>query len=101
MTDLSKDGLGILSCITKCLEDAGVSPEEVNYVNCHATSTLAGDLAEVNAIKKIFKYMSENEDEWYKGMYPRTTMILGVSPFFVYGATRKFEANTTMCEFIY
>jgi 3-oxoacyl-[acyl-carrier-protein] synthase II len=27
----------------------------VNYINCHATSTLAGDLAEVNALKKVFK----------------------------------------------
>jgi 3-oxoacyl-(acyl-carrier-protein) synthase len=28
---------------------------QVNYINCHATSTLAGDLAEVNAIKQVFK----------------------------------------------
>ncbi|KAJ0716585.1 putative beta-ketoacyl synthase, thiolase, beta-ketoacyl synthase, active [Helianthus annuus] len=55
MTDPRKDGLGVSTCITKCLEDSGISPEEVNYVNCHATSTLAGDLAEVNAIKKVFK----------------------------------------------
>ncbi|KAG1335008.1 putative 3-oxoacyl-[acyl-carrier-protein] synthase I, chloroplastic [Cocos nucifera] len=52
MTDPRSDGLGVSSCIVKSLEDAGVSPEEVNYVNAHATSTLAGDLAEVNAIKK-------------------------------------------------
>ncbi|KAH9331688.1 hypothetical protein KI387_003796, partial [Taxus chinensis] len=55
MTDPRSDGLGVSTCITKALEDSGVSPEEVNYVNCHATSTLAGDLAEVNAIKKVFK----------------------------------------------
>ncbi|KAF9601059.1 hypothetical protein IFM89_015985 [Coptis chinensis] len=59
MTDPRKDGLGVSSCISKSLEDAGVSPEEVNYVNAHATSTLAGDLAEVNAIKKVFKDTSE------------------------------------------
>ncbi|KAH7513715.1 hypothetical protein FEM48_Zijuj11G0010400 [Ziziphus jujuba var. spinosa] len=52
MTDPRSDGLGVSSCIIKSLENAGVSPEEVNYVNAHATSTLAGDLAEVNAIKK-------------------------------------------------
>ncbi|BBH03485.1 3-ketoacyl-acyl carrier protein synthase I [Prunus dulcis] len=52
MTDPRSDGLGVSSCITKSLEDAGVSPEEVNYVNAHATSTLAGDLAEFSAIKK-------------------------------------------------
>lgn len=31
MTDPRKDGLGVSSCITKCLEDSGVSPEEVIY----------------------------------------------------------------------
>ncbi|RVW16633.1 3-oxoacyl-[acyl-carrier-protein] synthase I, chloroplastic [Vitis vinifera] len=32
---------------------------EVNYINAHATSTIVGDLAEVNAIKKVFKSTSE------------------------------------------
>ncbi|CAA3014511.1 3-oxoacyl-[acyl-carrier- ] synthase I, chloroplastic [Olea europaea subsp. europaea] len=52
MTDPRSDGLGVSSCIQSALEDAGVSPEEVNYINAHATSTIVGDLAEVNAVKK-------------------------------------------------
>lgn len=32
---------------------------QVNYINAHATSTLAGDLAEVNAIRQVFKDPSE------------------------------------------
>ncbi|OVA14718.1 Beta-ketoacyl synthase [Macleaya cordata] len=68
MTDPRSDGLGVSSCITKSLEDAGVSPEEVNYVNAHATSTLAGDLAEVNAIKKVFKDTSEIKMNGTKSM---------------------------------
>lgn len=32
---------------------------QVNYINAHATSTVVGDLAEVNAIKKVFKNTSE------------------------------------------
>lgn len=28
---------------------------QVNYINAHATSTLVGDLAEINAVKKVFK----------------------------------------------
>ncbi|KAI7988169.1 hypothetical protein LOK49_LG13G00945 [Camellia lanceoleosa] len=68
MTDPRADGLGVSSCITKALEDAGVSPEEVNYVNAHATSTLAGDLAEVNALKKVFKDTSEMKMNGTKSM---------------------------------
>ncbi|XP_044484978.1 3-oxoacyl-[acyl-carrier-protein] synthase I, chloroplastic-like [Mangifera indica] len=68
MTDPRSDGLGVSSCIAKSLEDAGVSPEEVNYVNAHATSTLAGDLAEVNAIKKVFKDTSEIKMNGTKSM---------------------------------
>ncbi|KAG6468415.1 hypothetical protein ZIOFF_073100 [Zingiber officinale] len=70
MTDPRADGFGVSSCIKKSLEDAGVAPEEnppgiislpkkpcmqVNYINAHATSTLAGDLAEINAINQVFK----------------------------------------------
>ncbi|XP_022849633.1 3-oxoacyl-[acyl-carrier-protein] synthase I, chloroplastic-like isoform X2 [Olea europaea var. sylvestris] len=68
MTDPRSDGLGVSSCIIKSLEDAGVAPEEVNYVNAHATSTLAGDLAEVNAIKKVFKNTSEIKMNGTKSM---------------------------------
>lgn len=55
MTDPRADGLGVSTCIERALEDAGVSSEEVDYINAHATSTPVGDLAEVNAIKKVFK----------------------------------------------
>ncbi|OMO49936.1 hypothetical protein COLO4_38292 [Corchorus olitorius] len=59
MTDPRADGLGVSSCIQRSLQDAGVSPEEVNYINAHATSTLAGDMAEINAIKRVFKNTSD------------------------------------------
>lgn len=59
VTDPRPDGLGVSTCINNALENAGVSPEEVNYVNAHATSTLVGDLAEVNALKRVFKDTSE------------------------------------------
>ncbi|KAM0939520.1 putative beta-ketoacyl synthase, thiolase, beta-ketoacyl synthase, active [Dioscorea sansibarensis] len=68
MTDPRSDGLGVSSCIMKSLDDAGVSPEEVNYINAHATSTLVGDLAEVNAIKKVFKDTSEIKMNGTKSM---------------------------------
>lgn len=36
------------------LEEAGVKPEELDYLNLHATSTPIGDIAEVNAVKTVF-----------------------------------------------
>ncbi|PWA43846.1 3-oxoacyl-[acyl-carrier-protein] synthase 2 [Artemisia annua] len=55
ITSPRPDGFGVSSCIQQSLINAGVSTEEVNYINAHATSTRAGDLAEVNGIKEIFK----------------------------------------------
>ncbi|KAA8540051.1 hypothetical protein F0562_026743 [Nyssa sinensis] len=68
LTDPRSDGRGVIACITKSLENAGVSPEEVNYVNAHATSTRMGDLAEVNAIKKVFMDTSEMKMNATKSM---------------------------------
>jgi len=54
MTSPPDDGAGAARCITNALRDAKIRPEEVQYINAHGTSTPAGDLAEVSAIKKVF-----------------------------------------------
>mmetsp|Transcript_4444 Transcript_4444/g.15889 ORF Transcript_4444/g.15889 Transcript_4444/m.15889 type:complete len:471 (+) Transcript_4444:112-1524(+) len=54
MTDPRADGLGVSTCISDALHDAGITQKDVNYINCHATSTLVGDLAEIRAVKKAF-----------------------------------------------
>lgn len=46
--------IGTVLAMQHTLRDAGVNPEDVDYINAHATSTLIGDVAEVNAIKKAF-----------------------------------------------
>lgn len=58
MTEPRPDGEGVALCLHQALEDAGVSPSDVNYINAHATSTPAGDMAEVNALKKVFSNRS-------------------------------------------
>ncbi|HEY5259992.1 MAG TPA: beta-ketoacyl-[acyl-carrier-protein] synthase family protein, partial [Rhabdochlamydiaceae bacterium] len=54
MTDPRSDGAGVALCIDKALQDAGITKEQIDYVNAHATSTLVGDLAEINALKRVF-----------------------------------------------
>lgn len=55
LTNPRADGEGVAACIRYALEDAGITSDEINYINAHATSTPAGDMAEVRALKKIFK----------------------------------------------
>jgi 3-oxoacyl-[acyl-carrier-protein] synthase II len=54
MTEPHPEGEGVVTCLLKAFEDAGISFENVNYVNAHATSTPAGDIAEVKALKRVF-----------------------------------------------
>ncbi|MCL4139783.1 UNVERIFIED_CONTAM: hypothetical protein GTU68_002556 [Idotea baltica] len=54
ITAPSPDGDGACRVMEGVLQDAGLSPEDVDYVNVHGTSTPLGDISETTAIKKIF-----------------------------------------------
>lgn len=55
MTAPSPDGDGAIRCMQMALDDAGMKPEEVQYINAHGTSTELNDAAETLAIKAVFK----------------------------------------------
>lgn len=48
------EGLGALNVMKSALDDAGMKPDEVDYVNVHGTSTPLGDVAETKAIQGVF-----------------------------------------------
>ena len=48
------EGLGAISVMKNCLHNAGISPNEVDAINMHGTSTPLGDIAESKAIKEVF-----------------------------------------------
>lgn len=48
------EGLGARNVMANAIEDAGMSPDEVDYVNVHGTSTPLGDIAETKAIQQVF-----------------------------------------------
>lgn len=54
MTAPSEDGSGAALSISRAILDAGLQPDDIDYINAHATSTPLGDLAECNAVKSIF-----------------------------------------------
>jgi 3-oxoacyl-[acyl-carrier-protein] synthase II len=54
ITAPSPDGDGAVRCMRMALKDAGLEPEDVDYINAHGTSTSLNDLTETIAIKKVF-----------------------------------------------
>ncbi|KAK1297550.1 hypothetical protein QJS10_CPB15g01520 [Acorus calamus] len=54
ITQPHSDGRGAILAMTRALQQAGLSPNQVDYINAHATSTPLGDAVEANAIKSLF-----------------------------------------------
>jgi 3-oxoacyl-[acyl-carrier-protein] synthase II len=54
MTAPSENGEGARDCMLLALSDAGLNPEDVDYINAHGTSTPAGDIAETKGVKGAF-----------------------------------------------
>ena len=48
------EGLGAILVMKNALEDAGLKPEDIDYINVHGTSTYVGDISEAKAIKEVF-----------------------------------------------
>ncbi|MDR2841227.1 MAG: beta-ketoacyl-ACP synthase II [Paludibacter sp.] len=54
LTATHPDGLGAKLVMQRALKDAGLKPEDIDYINVHGTSTPVGDVSESKAIKEVF-----------------------------------------------
>ena len=54
LTATHPEGLGAILSMRNALEDAGLKPEDIDYINVHGTSTPVGDISEVKAIVEVF-----------------------------------------------
>ncbi len=71
MTAPSESGEGAARCMGMALRDAGINPDQVDYLNAHGTSTPLGDLAETLAMKRALG------DHAYKTMVSSTKSMTG------------------------
>ncbi|QGJ70071.1 Beta-ketoacyl-[acyl-carrier-protein] synthase II [Planctomycetales bacterium 10988] len=71
ITDTHPEGRGAAACLRMALEDAGLKPEDIDYINAHGTSTKVNDQVESLAIKKVF------EDQAYKVPVSSTKSMMG------------------------
>jgi 3-oxoacyl-[acyl-carrier-protein] synthase II len=55
MTAPAPEGEGAVRCMEEALKNAGITPNRVDYINAHGTSTPPNDLNETKAIKQVFK----------------------------------------------
>lgn len=54
LTASHPEGLGAILVMSNALEDAGMVPEDIDYINVHGTSTPVGDISEAKAIQEVF-----------------------------------------------
>jgi 3-oxoacyl-[acyl-carrier-protein] synthase II len=74
LTGTPPDGRGAVLGMKKALKEAGVTPNDIDYVNMHATSTYQGDISEAVAIKTVF---GENTDLLVSATKSMTGHLLG------------------------
>ncbi len=91
MTAPSPDGAGAILCMQQALVDAGLTPEEVDHINAHGTSTPLNDASETMAIKKVFG------DRAYKIPVSATKSMTG----HLLGGAGAVEANISILSLVH
>ncbi len=77
MTGMSPDGDGCRRAMNAALRVAGISPDKIDYVNAHATSTRLGDAIESNAIENVFGERARSHELLVSSTKSMTGHLLG------------------------
>lgn len=77
ITSPEPNGAGFILAMNNALSDAGIKPEQVNYINAHGTSTPMGDPIESNAVKSILK--DHAKKVWVSSTKSMTGHLLGAA----------------------
>jgi len=84
ITDIHPEGRGAIACMTAAMRDAGVSVEQIGYVNAHGTSTTVNDKIETAACKAVFgEYASKVPVSSTKSMMGHLIAAAGVTEMIV------------------
>lgn len=77
LTGTAPDGIGAVLGMRKAMQDAGIQPHQISYINAHATSTAIGDASELTAIAQLFG--DRREPVWVSATKSMTGHLLGAA----------------------
>ncbi|MCH2110842.1 MAG: beta-ketoacyl-ACP synthase II [Polyangiaceae bacterium] len=79
ITKPAPGGRGAVRAMSQALKDASLSPQQIDYINAHGTSTPAGDIAEAKAVMEVFGHHATDKKLWVSSTKSMMGHLLGAA----------------------